>query len=235
MQHPPACPRCGHSSTERSPSGNGWVCRFTWTEQVRGRQIGEAPNMNPLAPGPYPGIPVFEWHAQTISCGTSFTDAEAAEATRRRQREADEKALRQQHQQEARRRVAALERKRDAALREIPAIGSPAPIKEETAGRGCAIGCGLWAVLLVVSLLVLAANGQLSDESDPTIFGVENPLLFLPATWLVGWMIASIQMAGAKGRQRIAKAKADERASERARVEADFDRQIAAVGRAAQQ
>jgi hypothetical protein len=190
--------------------------------------------MNPLAPGPYPGIPVFEWHTQTFSCGTSFTDAEAAEAEQRRQREAEQKVLREQRRQEAQRHVAVLERERDAALRELPAIGTPAPVKKETAGRGCAIGCGLWAVLLGVSLVVLAANGQLNDDSDPTIFGVENPLLFLPAAWLIGWIIASIQLARAKGRQRIAEAKADQRDSQRARVEADFDRRIAAAGRAAQ-
>lgn len=190
--------------------------------------------MNPLALGPYPGIPIFEWHTQTFSCGTSFTEAEAAEAEQRRREEAEQRALREQRQQEARHRVATLEHERDAALRDFPAIPTPDPVKNETAGRGCATGCGLWVVFLGVSLAVLAANGQLNDDSDPTIFGVENPLLFLPAAWLVGWIIASIRLTRARGKQRIAKAEADQRNGERARIEADFDRRIAAAGRAAQ-
>lgn len=185
--------------------------------------------MNPLAPGPFPGIPIFEWHAQTFSCGTCFTDAEADEAERRRQREAEQKALREQREREVQRRVAELERERDTALGQLPAVDRPSPIKEETAGRGCAIGCGLWAGLMGVSLIVLGASGQLDGDADPTILGVENPLLFLPATWLVGWIVASIQLARVKRRQRTAEAEADRRAGERTRVRADFDRRIAAV------
>lgn len=185
--------------------------------------------MNPLAPGPRPGIPIFEWHTRTVSCGASFTDAEAEEAARRRRKEIEQRELRAQRQREAEHRIANLERERDEALRELPAVDRPSPVKEEVGGQGCAIGCGLWAVLMGVSLIVLGANGQL-DSDDPRIFGVDNPLLFLPATWFIGWIVASIRLANAKRRHRAAAAEADQRAGEHARVQADFDRRIAAAG-----
>ncbi|HEY6730773.1 MAG TPA: hypothetical protein VI039_07095 [Solirubrobacterales bacterium] len=188
--------------------------------------------MNPLAPGPYPGTPIFEWHTQTVRCGTSFTDAEAEEAARRRQKEIEQRELRAQRQREAERRIANLERERNEALHKLPAVDSPSPMKNETASQGCAIGCGLWAGLLCISLVVLGATGQF-DSDDPRIFGVDNPLLFLPATWVIGWTIALIRLPIAKRRHRNAEAEADRRASEHARVQADFDRRIAAARRAA--
>ncbi len=123
----------------------------------------------------------------------------------------------------------------DVALRKLPAVDSPSPLNEETAGRGCAIGCGLWAILMGVSLITLGATGQLDSDADPTILGVENPLLFLPATWLVGWIVASIRLAKDKRLHRAAVAEAERRADERAGVQADFDRRIAAARRAVQQ
>lgn len=84
-------------------------------------------------------------------------------------------------------------------------------------------------------LIVLGATGQLDSDANPTILGIENPLLFLPAMWLVGWIIASIRLAKAKRLHQAAVAEADRRADERAGVQADFDRRIAAARRAAQQ
>jgi hypothetical protein len=189
--------------------------------------------MNPLAPGPMPGIPIYEWHTQTFTCGTSFTEAEAEEAERRRRREDEEKALRIRRQQEAQRQVATLERERDAALQALPAVDRPDPVKKEIGARGCTIGCGLWAGLLGVALIVLGASGQLDGDSDPTIFGVENPLLFLPAAWLIGWILASIELARARLKHRVAEAAAERRAGRRAQVEEDFGKRIAAAERAA--
>lgn len=83
---------------------------------------------------------------------------------------------------------------------------------------------------MIVGLIVLGMTGQL-DADDPAIFGIENPLLFLPATWFAGWIIASIQLARSKRQRRAATAKADQRASERARIRADFDRRIAAINK----
>lgn len=241
VQHPPACPRCGHSNTVRSPSG-GWTCRHTWTETVPGRVIAVAPNNNPLAPGPYPGIPIFEWHPQTVSCGSVFTDAEAKEFARRRreeirrrQEEAEQQKLREQRQREIDGRVAIVERERDAALGELPPVTKPSPVdKNEIRGQGCAIGCGLWTAVIAISLVMLGVNGQLSSDSDPTILGVENPLLFLPVMWLTGWLISSVRLAVAREKHRMAEAEADRRAEEHAQVRADFDRRIAAIRRASQ-
>lgn len=190
--------------------------------------------MNPLAPGPSPGIPIYEEHMRNFSCGTSFTDAEAEEAERRRQKEIEQRELRDKRQREASRRIENLERERDAALRKLPAVDRPSSVKEEAAAQGCAVGCGLWAGLLGVALIVLGVNGQLDSDADPTILGIENPLVFLPAMWFIGWIIASIRLARAKRRHRTAVAEADRRASEYTRVQADFDGRIAAVRRAAQ-
>ncbi|HEX5983809.1 MAG TPA: hypothetical protein VFY69_06340 [Solirubrobacterales bacterium] len=190
--------------------------------------------MNPLAPGPWPGTPVFEWHTREVTCGHRFTDAEAEQAASRRRREAEQKALRARHRLETRNRIENLERERDAALDDLPPVNRPDPVKEEVAAKGCSLGCGLWAVLLGASLIVLWLNGQL-DSDDPAILGVENPLVFLPAAWLVGWVIAAIRLASAKGTYEVASTEADIRAAVRAEVEADFERRIAAVKRSAQQ
>jgi hypothetical protein len=194
-----------------------------------------APNMHPMAPGPMPGIPIFEWHTREVSCGNKFTDAEAEEAARKRRKERKQKELEDRRQREAQHRIAGLERERDAALGELPAVDRPNPVKEETAARGCSIGCGLWAALLGVALIVLAVNGQFDSEADPTILGVENPLLFLPGLWAIGWIVASVRLASAKQRYRTAEAAADQRAAEHARVEADFESRIAAAKAAARQ
>lgn len=191
--------------------------------------------MNPLAPGPLPGIPIFEWHSQTRSCGASFTDVEVEEALRRLRAEEEQRELQDRRQQEVRRRTAVLERERDAALAQLPPVDNPSPVdKNEIRGQGCAVGCGIWAVVIAVSLVMLALNGQLDSDSDPAILGVENPLLFLPVMWLTGWIISSIRLAIARGKYRAAEAEADLWAKEHARVRADFDRRIAAIRRAAQ-
>ena len=90
--------------------------------------------MNPLAPGPMPGEPVYEWHTQEFSCGTSFTDAEAEEAARRRREKTEQERLRAQRMREAWSRVANLERERDEALDGLPPVDRPSPMKNETAG-----------------------------------------------------------------------------------------------------
>lgn len=233
-QHRPTCPRCGHSYTERSSSGGGWVCRHTWTENVRGRIIGVAPNMNPLAPGPHPGTPVFEWHTRTVRCGTSFTAAEAEEAARRRRREAEQREAQLKRSQETQRRIAALEGERKAALGKLPAVNKPIPVKREITAQGCGIGCGLWLALMALGLAILGLNGQL-DSEDPKILGVENPLVLLPATWCIGWILAVIRFWIAKSRYWAASARAARRATKRARVKEDFDRRIADARRATQQ
>jgi uncharacterized Zn finger protein (UPF0148 family) len=197
--------------------------------------IDVAPNTNPLAPGPGPGIPIFEWHAREVSCGAQFTDAEAEEAEKRRREEERQKELRARRQQESSRRVSELEREQKAALAELPAIDRPSPVKEEIQGQGCGIGCGLWIILMAVWLTVLKVNGQLETDTDPALLGIENPLLFLPATWFVGWIIASLRLRIARRRHLAAEAEATRRADEHARVRADYDERIAAARLAARQ
>jgi hypothetical protein len=189
--------------------------------------------MNPLAPGPLPGTPVFEWHTRTASCGTSFTEAEAEEAARRRRREAEQREAQLQRSQEVQRRVAALEREREAALRKLPAVNNPAPVKREITAQGCGIGCGLWVALMALGLAILGLNGQL-DSEDPKILGVETPLVLLPATWCIGWVFALIRFWIAKSRYWAASARAARRAAKHARVKEKFDRKIAEARRADQ-
>lgn len=190
--------------------------------------------MNPLAPGPHPGTPVFEWHTRTVSCGTSFTDAEAEEAARRRRRETEQREAQLQRSREVQQRVAALEREREAALRKLPAVNKPTPVKREITAQGCGIGCGLWVVLMALGLAILGMNGQL-DSEDPKILGAENPLVFLPATWCIGWILALIRFWIAKSKYWAGSARAARRATKHARVEEKFDRKIAEARRAVQQ